>query len=357
MRGYFVGCALMALVLSSAHGAGRLSSQLALEAWDSDTTPAHAVVMLAYDGFMPSGWRWALEFNTDTLRLEVDGIRLSTSNALGARLTGELGAAHLLGDYFIDGDTDPSRGFRTSYLRGQVWIQTRLSPRWFLMSELGVRQWYAKMGDETEAAFILPQDTLVLEPRLRLTYWGLKPDAGYGDRFRFYTRDRGLAFGVNIAPNWQLNTREWGALDGEVFDPVDPRNDPDAFQVSVNQWLKAGMDLGKVARLQVNQEAQRQSGADDLYRRTIGGMTPYVVSVPGVPWAYFHTSDYFAGGIGLHWALSNAVGVGPVLGAVVFETSIGWEKTFSHWSGAPVRPSIGVGHTGNWIYGAAILPG
>ena len=106
-------------------------------------------------------------------------------------------------------------------------------------------------------------------------------------------------------------------MDGEVFDPVDPRNDPDAFQLSVNQWLKAGADLGKVVRLQVNQEAQRQSGADDLYRRTIGGMTPYVVSVPGVPWAYFHTSDYFAGGIGLHWALSNAVELGPVLGAVV----------------------------------------
>ena len=36
-------------------------------------------------------------------------------------------------------------------------------------------------------------------------------------------------------------------------------------------------------------------GEDDLYRAVIGGMSPYSVNLPGIPWGYYHGDDFVAG--------------------------------------------------------------
>ncbi len=116
--------------------------------------------MLAYDLMETSGRRWTAEYNTDTLRFEVDGIRLAPSHSLGIRATGEAFMAQLSGDYFQMGDARPERGFKASFLQAQIWVHSRLGRGWFAQSELGARRWILQAKDETSPDFYLARRRL-----------------------------------------------------------------------------------------------------------------------------------------------------------------------------------------------------
>ena len=96
---------------------------------------------------------------------------------------------------------------------------------------------------------------------------------------------------------------------------IDIRNDPQQVQLHLRQWLKAGTRMGML-RLEVEEEAAAQFGEDDLYRRQIGGLNPFGISLPGSPWAYLHASDYVGGQLRIRWMLSDAMEVGPIAGIV-----------------------------------------
>ena len=49
-----------------------------------------------------------------------------------------------------------------------------------------------------------------------------------------------------------------------------------------------GWNLMNGVRLQIREEAGWAVGVDDLSRRTVGGLTPFTVNLPGMPWAYVH---------------------------------------------------------------------
>jgi hypothetical protein len=58
------------------------------------------------------------------------------------------------------------------------------------------------------------------------------------------------------------------------------------------------------------------NGEDDLYRTVIGGMSPYSVNIPGVPWGYYHAGDYaaVAGRLALRPVLEVDLELGPAFG-------------------------------------------
>ena len=107
--------------------------------------------------------------------------------------------------------------------------------------------------------------------------------------------------------------RAWGALDPDAFARIDIRNRR-PVQLYLRQWLKAGKRMGAL-RLEV-EEAAAQFGEDDLYRRQIGGLNPFGISLPGSPWAYLHAGDYVGGQLRLRWVLNSSIEVGPIAGIV-----------------------------------------
>ena len=62
----------------------------------------------------------------------------------------------------------------------------------------------------------------------------------------------------------------WGATDGAVFDPVDPRNNPEQVILLANQWIKAGWQMHDRVRTQIAQAAIWGNGGDDLTRSRVG---------------------------------------------------------------------------------------
>jgi hypothetical protein len=291
----------------------RFSALAAVETWDSNEAPAHGALMLAYEiAGLKNGAQFSAEYNTDTLRIEYSNLRLTENLRWGIRATGEGRIANLVPDYYRRGVNEPDRGFSASYALGQIWLDMSPATRTFLRLEIGGRRWFVGRNDKTALTFTLPANTWLLENKLHLTYWGLASDAGWRDRFRVYPRLRGISLGVTFAFNWQQDPRAWGARDTDSFDPIDPRNDPDALQFGLTQWIRAGRDLTRNLRMEFRQESGWQMGEDDLSRRMIGGMNPYVLTLPGAPWAYFHSGDYMGGQIDLRWAANRWLEVGPV---------------------------------------------
>ncbi len=291
----------------------RFSTLVAAEAWDADNSPYHGVLLAAYDlSGLPAGARLSVVFNTDTLRLEYDGVRLAPTLEAGGRLTGEGKIANLLSDYFRDGENDLSRTFYASYLQGQGWLKWNPLSRTYLTLEIGARRWFFERRDATADALVLPAESLVLESRLHVAWWGLRDDAGWRDRHRLYPRLRGVAFGLSLLLNYQADVHPWGARNVADFDPIDPRNTPETAQFGFVQWVKGGWPLGKTLRFELEEELGWMTGEDDLSRRSAGGMMPYTVTVPGVPWAYFHVGDYLASQFSLRWEISEALELGPL---------------------------------------------
>jgi hypothetical protein len=290
-----------------------LTAYVSAEGHGDDERPLHGVLLLAYDRALSGsrGGRASAEFNTDTLRLETTGLAVDEHTTLNARLTGELFIAGLSTDYWQDLDHRRERTFRSSYLQGQVWTKSRLGTRHFVEVEIGVRRWFFdENGDETGPAFVLPPEVTVLEPRLRYTFWHLADDAGWRERHRLYPRLRGVAAGVEGGLDLRTDARPWG-------DPDDPRNAPRKGIARVRPWLTGGTALAGPVRWQGALEAGLAAGDDDLGRRRIGGLTPYVAPVPGVFWAH-HLSDRYAHAqLGLPVAVFGDTEVGAVAAAAL----------------------------------------
>jgi len=295
----------------------RFSTLLALEAWDSNEAPAHGALMLAYELVgLKNGAQFSAEYNTDTLRAEYSSLKLSDYLRWGIRATAEGKLANLMPDYYRRGINEAEKGFSASYALGQVWLDMSPARQVALRLEVGGRRWFVDTNDKTATSFVLPANAWVLENKLHLTYWGLSADAGWRDRFRPYPRLKGISMGLTFAVNWQRDAQPWGARDETAFDPVDPRNQPDTLQFGLVQWVKAGKKISQNIRFEIRQEFGWQMGEDDLSRRVIGGMNPYVLSIPGTPWAYFHAGDYMGGQLDFRWRAHSLIEVGPVASLV-----------------------------------------
>ena len=153
---------------------------------------------------------------------------------------------------------------------------------------------------ETSPDLVLPPETWVFEPRLRITIWNLRHDPSLGDRHRIYPRVRGLALGIDMGADIRSAARPWGALDPGSFDPVDLRNVGRTVIFVARQWLRAGWQVADRLRLQIAEAASFGNGGDDLSRTRLGGMNPYVVPLAGLPWAALLSDQFLAAEVSLH---------------------------------------------------------
>lgn len=283
------------------------------ERWVSDEAPAHVALALNYDTWLGHTWL-NIRYNTETVRIGISGLRLTEQVSLGADITGEALFSNVLNDHYLDGQNQLERGIAPSYVLARSWLDVRLKDDLTLQAAAGVRRWFHARTKHTADELTLPADSLVLEPEIALTYWRLE-GIDWRDGHRVFPRLNGIAMGLGLGARWQHDTRAWGALDPDAFARVDIRNRPDPVQLYLRQWLKAGKRMGAL-RLEVEEEAAAQFGEDDLYRRQIGGLNPFGISLPGSPWAYLHAGDYVGGQLRLRWVLNSSIEVGPIAGIV-----------------------------------------
>ena len=302
--------------MARADDSGRWSILGASEYWGDDEIPGHFIALVAWSKKYQNKGTLAFEYNTDTLRVEWDGYRLRSGLDLGGRVTGQLGIANLLTDYFVDGVGDRERGFYASYAAAQTWLKMNPTNGLYIQLELGGRKWFFNPTKDTADGLQLPDDNWVFEPRLFLTWWKLKGDRAWGDRHRFFPRLRGIATGVYGGVNLLDSPQAWGGLTGVDDSGSAQRNQPESVQFFIVHWLKAGRQILPWLRWQLSEESGWSVGEDDVYRRTVGGLNPYVTTIPGVPWAYFHSGDYASAETSLPIRIAGDIEMGPLVGLI-----------------------------------------
>lgn len=294
---------------------GRVSLLAGGGAWVQPEAGGHGLLLVAYerDG-LPRQGRWLAELNTDTLRLHAEGFRFFGGRLqIGARAAAEAVFAGLLPDYYREGVRDPARGFSAHYAGLAAHAKVELPGYQYVELELGGRRWAFDAAEDTSAALILPAPAWVAEPRLHYTLWRLQDDRSLRDRHRAFPRVRGLALGGSLGVDLRSDAHDWGALDPEVFVPADPRNTPGARILLARQWLQAGWQAHPRLRLQLQQSAAWGEGEDDLTRQRLGGLNPYVVPLPGAPWAALLSGRFVGGGASVHLRVGGDVEVGPMV--------------------------------------------
>lgn len=222
-----------------------------------------------------------LNFNTETLYAGLERLHPGTDRfELGVAARVEGAYAGVLPEWFQRGVTDRARGFYASY--AQLMGSVKWLPADGHSFELvaAARAWLFARPDATRDDLALPPDMWVFEPRFRYTFWRLSAD---GDEWRpstFAPRVTGLAAGVELGADVRSESGAWGRYRGVD----DGRNHPGSPVLMARQWLRAGVQLGARVRVQLNEQASWGDGEDDLTRVRVGGMNPYVVPIPGLPW-------------------------------------------------------------------------
>lgn len=337
----------VAVVLAAAPAAvaeGRFTVWGGGGVWNDADRPGHAALLLAYDREAAGGdGRLGLELNTDTLRANY-AVRLGERVEAGVGLAGEALLAGLLDDYWQDGRVIEERAFFASYVAAHAGVKIRIEDRTYFEVLATGRRWIFGESDTTAAAFELPPDTWVFEPRVRYTWWGLGDDAGWRDRHRPFPRLRGLAASVEIGTDVRADDRAWGARDPDAFERPDPRNDPGRLIFRVRQQIRAGWQVHPAVRTQLVEHAAFGVGEDDLTRDRIGGLNPYSVPLAGAPWAAFLSERHVAGLWSGHVRLLGDLEVGPLATAVVLQDPerTGANDAGVHW---------GVGGLADWRAG------
>lgn len=316
-----VGLALACLTLlglcalPSPARAGDFAVMLSGEVWADDEVPFHGIAILAYD-FDPifAGARPSVVLNTDTLRLGLDELRLADDWRLGFSLVGEYAIAGLLTDYRVDGQAVPERGFQASYVEAEARIKRLVAGGGWAELSLRGRRWIFSRTDDTDPGLELPPEAWVFMPRLYLGWWRLAGDAGWAHRHRLFPRLAGWAVGIEAGADVRSASEQWGAI-GAGFEDPDPRNRPASVIPLVRQWALFGVPLGRL-RLEIEQRAGFGLDEDDLTRERIGGLNPYVVRVPGAPWASWLSERFVGGRVALPVRLFADVEAGPTAAAV-----------------------------------------
>ncbi len=221
-----------------------------------------------------------VNFNTETLYVGIERLRVADRWEFNGAIRAEGAIAGVLTDWRQGAVMRTERGFYASYAQAFAAIKWHPADGHSLELVVGGRGWYFARTPNAQT-LTLPTDTWVFEPRLRYTFWRLSAE---GDEWRpsaIVPRVEGFAAGVELGLDLRADTAAWGALAGVD----DGRNRPSAVIAMARQWARAGVALGARVRLQVDEFASWGDGEDDLTRVRVGGMNPYVVPVPGLPWA------------------------------------------------------------------------
>tara|TARA_B110000037_G_scaffold160787_1_gene181592 strand:+ start:190 stop:1344 length:1155 start_codon:yes stop_codon:yes gene_type:complete len=294
------------------------SAFLGGEFWDSTTASGHGIVSIRSDfSGLARGSRGYIDFNTDTLNVGLVDINVGEDTVVGLSLKGEAGVSNLLTDYFYEGDNDPSRGFFASYVTGSVWAKFNPADSLYVLVNGSTRRWFFQSTEMTDPNLILPNVSLAIEPEVQVTWWALSDDSAWQHPHRLFPRFYGWAAGLGARGIFFSEVMPWGSVTTDESSN-ERRNLPSESMFILSQWVLWGKQLGDKTRVEFSENASYMNGEDDLYRSVIGGMSPYSVNVPGVPWGYFHGDDYVAASARIAHRLWSSIDmeVGPVLGAI-----------------------------------------
>lgn len=271
------------------------------EGWAGGPNGGHGVLL--------AHWRWRspedqlgvdAQFNTDTLRFRGSSDLPGEGLTLRFGAAGQYPTARLVTDYYRRGRRTPEREFRAGYAS----VTSGLSVEWsthFLDVDATGRRWFFDRSDGTASALELPAEAWAFEPSVSYTFWRVEPDVSQWEPHRLFQRIEGAALGLALGAEFRSETRPWGARGGS-FRRSDPRNEPGRPVVTFRHWAAAGGSLGRGVRLEFREEVRWGMGEDDLSRDRLGGLSPYVVRLAGLPWGSVVSGRYIAGHLDLRWA-------------------------------------------------------
>lgn len=285
-----------------------------------------------------------LFYNTTKLHVGIERIRFAHDKlAFFAFLEGEAVISQLLNDYFKQGRRIDEFGIKASYALLHTKLQWYPGRHQTIEILAPVRYWW--FGDRsTTSGYTLPPNTWVFEPHIGYNFWKIDVRAEEWESHRVFPRIKGIAVGIDGGFDVRSDSRPWGIPDG--------RNDPGKVIYSVSQWLRAGWELGRFVRLQLDQWGQYGWRQDDITRRRIGGASPYVIPVPGLPWPGLISERLFAGQLGLHLKAKESsqheFGLLVAGGAFNDVTRVGALNTYGGAGGLALFGDLRFGPTGRY---------
>jgi hypothetical protein len=235
----------------------------------------------------------------------------------GAALRGEALIAGVLTNHFVRGRNEAARGFFASYVLATASVKWLPAEHHAVELVAAGRRWFFGPDDDPVAVQgTLPGVAWVFEPRLRYTFWRLSAGAREWGAEVLFPRVTGLAAGVELGVDLRDDAAPWGQAAGSGR----RRNEPGAPILTARQWLRAGVQLGPRVRLQLEESASWGAGEDDLTRVRVGGMNPYVVAIPGLPWPALLCERLVAGQLAVHVrpSLAHAHELGVVVAGGAF---------------------------------------
>jgi hypothetical protein len=221
-----------------------------------------------------------LLYNTDTIHLEIERIPLGRDFELSVAVRGEVFFAGLLRYYYQQGLRRSDLGFNASYVVLLPKLQWHFADHHTLEVLTNVRYWMFGGNKTYPTDYLLPANTVVFEPRLGYIYWNIDSPGEEYRASKLFPRIQGVAVGASVGVDVRSAVRPWG------FVTTQPdRNDPNKAIWTLNQWLGAGWKTGDRFRIELQETFNWGWFQDDLTRMRVGGMNPYVVVVPGLPWS------------------------------------------------------------------------
>lgn len=286
-----------------------------------------------------------LFYNTTKLHAGIERLSFADGKlAFFGFVEGEAVISQLLNDYFQNGLRISEFGFKASYVLVDTKLQWYPGKHQTLEVIASARRWWFGPRGSTSDAYVLPLDTWVFEPRIGYNYWKIDVPAYEWEAHRIFPRIEGIAVGITGGLDVRSDVRTWGLDDG--------RNDPGKVIYHVSQWLRGGWRVGSLVRLQLDQWGNYGWRQDDITRRRIGGVNPYVIPVPGLPWTGLISERLLAAQLGLHLRAkeSSPHEFGLLLGGGVFNdvNRVGSLDTYGGAGGLSLHGDLRFGPTGRY---------
>lgn len=292
-----------------------------------------------------AGGNLRLFYNTTKLHAGIERLSFADGKlAFFGFVEGEAVISQLLNDYFQQGQRIREFGFKASYVLVDTKLQWYPGSHQTLEIIASARHWWFAPRDSTSSTYQLPPNTWVFEPRIGYNYWGIDVPAYEWEAHRVFPRIDGVAVGITGGLDLRSDVRVWGLDDG--------RNDPGKVIYTVSQWLRAGWPLGPLVRLQLDEWGNYGWAQDDITRRRIGGVNPYVIPVPGLPWTGLISERLLAAQLGLHLKAKedSQHEFGILVGGGAFNdvTRVGDLSTYGGAGGLSLHGDLRFGPTGRY---------
>ena len=291
------------------------------------------------------GGNLRLYYNTTKLHVGIERLSFADGKlAFFGFVEGEAVISQLLNDYFQNGQRIEELGFKASYLLIAPKLQWYPGKHQTLELVLAARRWWFGSRADTSLPNGLPPNTWVFEPRIGYNYWNIDVPSHEWDAHRIFPRVEGIAVGITGGLDLRSDVRAWGIADG--------RNDPGKVMYSVSQWLRAGWQVAPLVRLQLDEWGNYGWRQDDITRRRIGGVNPYVIAVPGLPWTGLISERLLAAQLGLHLKAkeSSQHEFGILVGGGAFNhiNRVGALGTYGGAGGLSLHTDLRFGATGRY---------